>query len=200
MKKSFKVLVSSLLLTSCLPTLCGTAVSVYANENISYQISENTFYDEVYEVSVEVLSDAAIKLTYNDGNVVLLENRDGDIYKNGEFFIAKSSLESSDIMSRSAGWTDLGTTSGRSDRNAKGEAIINYLYGTLLGLVGGGAVGSLVGGIAASFTTTPPGAYSITTIYYNDAQKKFKVVNKYYRNSNFTGYVTTDVKYLNVPV
>ncbi|HEM5230393.1 TPA: hypothetical protein U1354_002071 [Streptococcus suis] len=188
-----------------LPSFVSSATSVYANENITdtYSSSEVSFVGIDGSTLVEVIDSSTVKLTYADGSVDLLEKKSDGVYKNGELFLSNDVFTQSESpLSRAASnsWRVIGSSSGRSDRDSTLQGLVGFLYGTILGAVGGGPLGSLVGLLTAAIPSNPPGAYSKRTVYFNEAQMKFKIVTSYYKNSDFTGYVTTTTKYLNVPV
>ncbi|MGT2926600.1 hypothetical protein [Streptococcus cuniculipharyngis] len=148
---------------------------------------------------VEVLNENTLKLTYPDGTSDLLEKRSDGVYKNGVYFLPLQNLDALANNRSANSWILLGTSSGRSDRNSTVNNAIATLCATILGSVGGGAVGAFITAVGLATHSTPPGAYSITYTYFNSAKRQFKVVNQYYKNANFTGYVTTKTSYVNTP-
>lgn len=203
MKSINKIVVTLSLGLLLSPSLSSFSV-VYANENASVYteelVSESVSVVGIDgETLVEILDHETLRLTYSDGSIDLLEKRADGVYKNGQLFISNSQLEASGTSFRSAGWTLVSSSSGRADRDSAVASAMSWIYGAALGLVGGGPIGALIGAVSAFTPSNPPGAYSRRWVYYNAQSRQFKVVVAYYRNSNFTGYVTTTTNYLNVP-
>lgn len=80
---------------------------------------------------------------------------------------------------------------------------ISYMIGRIGALLGG-PWGAIIGGAYFGIQTyqsyldsQSPYPYYITSTYIHVAQRKWKFITEYYRNSNYTGYVKTVTTYVN---
>lgn len=80
---------------------------------------------------------------------------------------------------------------------------ISYMIGKI-GSVLGGPWGAIIGGAYIGMQTyesylesQSPYPYYITSTYIHVAQRKWKFITEYYRNSDYTGYVKTETSYVN---
>ncbi|MGT2800419.1 hypothetical protein [Streptococcus marmotae] len=203
MKNCKKLLTGSFLGICILANSISPVTMVYANEipnaSFSQKVSNATFYDEVNRVSVEVVNADVLRLTYEDGTIDVLEKKEDGVYKNGVLFVENNSLPSVNSIFRSSGWAVVGVTSDRADRDSVVHNAIGALYSTVLGLVGGGAIGFLIEAIQLATHSNPPGAYSRTTVLYNASELRFKVINDYFRDPYFSQHVKTTVGYVTIP-
>lgn len=77
---------------------------------------------------------------------------------------------------------------------------ISYMIGRIGALLGGAIIGGAYFGIQAYqsyLDSQSPYPYYITSTYIHVAQRKWKFITEYYRNSNYTGYVKTVTTYVN---
>ena len=90
--------------------------------------------------------------------------------------------------------------------NKQANTFINFMVGSGIGVIFG-IIGSVLGGpwsgiISASYfgmqayqswlDSQSPYPYYITDTYIHLSQRKWKFVTKFYKNSNYTGYVKTE--------
>lgn len=208
MSFSKKILVTCSVVALLLPSI-GPASLVLASET-DVSVESSVQSSEVYASTtlfdgtlVEVLDSLTMRVTYADGSLDLLEKREDGVYKNGELFISSSTLKgiSSGTGFRNANsWVTISSTSGRVDSNSDYKKAIGSFLGSILGLVGGNLPGAIIGAVEGYLPTgTPPGVYHKTTIYFNQSQNRFKIVTSFYKNSDFSGYVTTTTNYVNIP-
>ena len=80
---------------------------------------------------------------------------------------------------------------------------ISYAIGKIASVLGG-PLGTIIGeayfGIQAYqsyLDSQNPYPYYITSTYIHVAQRKWKFITAYYRNSDYTGYVKTETTYVN---
>ena len=152
-------------------------------------------------VKIEVVKNKVI-ISSNIGVVDTYETIGDTIYLNGEYYAESPSQENS-INSRAVNpnqWIQISTSQGRTSNFGALQDLATGITGILLSSIPFlGAATTLYGIIAAiqaAFGNAPAPYYKLT-VYNNLAQRKLKYVYRYYRNSNYTGYESTEVKYQN---
>ncbi|MDS8246073.1 hypothetical protein RLH81_10495 [Streptococcus pneumoniae] len=123
------------------------------------------------DTQVNILSDEVLEVVNPDGSVDTIERRADGVYINGAFYMAYQKNEIDlNISFRSYDpnvWNYVNTIHGNK------QAYQSYL------------------------DSQSPYPYYITSTYIHVAQRKWKFITEYYRNSNYTGYVKTVTTYVN---
>lgn len=200
-KASAVLLLSSLLL----PQIVAPASAYALSNDISNKIEIVASYDsEIPDVKVEAVNDTTVQITNEDGTVDVMERRSDGVYLNGSFYMPLMDTPTSNGVSfRSAHtlnrWYYVGTSQGTAEGAANANGLAHSVIGLLLGL-GWNPVGIAysIGAILVSMIApSAPGAYYKTTLYVHPQNRQFKTVTSYYKNANYTGYVTTVTRYSN---
>ncbi|HGR8455168.1 TPA: hypothetical protein ACL6NF_001195 [Streptococcus pneumoniae] len=163
------------------------------------------------DTQVNILSDEVLEVVNPDGSVDTIERRADGVYINGAFYMAYQKNEIDlNISFRSYDpnvWNYVNTIHGNKQANTFANfmtgAGISYMIdriGALLGGPWGAMIGGAYFGIQAYqsyLDSQSPYPYYITSTYIHVAQRKWKFITEYYRNSNYTGYVKTVTTYVN---
>lgn len=160
------------------------------------------------DTQVNILSDEVLEVVNPDGSVDTIERRADGVYINGAFYMAYQKNEIDlNISFRSYDpnvWNYVNTIHGNKQANTFANfmtgAGISYMIGRIGALLGG-PWGAIIGGAyfgiqayQSYLDSQSPYPYYITSTYIHVAQRKWKFITEYYRNSNYTGYVKTDRK------
>lgn len=163
------------------------------------------------DTQVNILSDEVLEVVNPDGSVDTIERRADGVYINGAFYMAYQKNEIDlNISFRSYDpnvWNYVNTIHGNKQANTFANfmtgAGISYMIGRIGALLGG-PWGAIIGGAyfgiqayQSYLDSQSPYPYYITSTYIHVAQRKWKFITEYYRNSNYTGYVKTVTTYVN---
>ena len=142
-----------------------------------------------------------------NGSVDTIERRADGVYINGAFYMAYQKNEIDlNISFRSYDpnvWNYVNTIHGNKEANTFAHFMIDSGITAMFGLISsilGGIIGGAYFGIQAYqsyLDSQSPYPYYITSTYIHVAQRKWKFITEYYRNSNYTGYVKTETSYVN---
>ena len=163
------------------------------------------------DTQVNILSDEVLEVVNPNGSIDTIERRTDGVYINGSFYMAyqKNELDLN-ISFRSYDpnvWNYVNTIHGNKLENTfanfMADAGLSFIIGKI-GAVLGGPWGAIIGGAfwgiqayQAYLDSQSPYPYYITSTYIHVAQRKWKFITEYYRNSNYTGYVKTETTYVN---
>ncbi|HET5495141.1 TPA: hypothetical protein VU078_001792 [Streptococcus pneumoniae] len=163
------------------------------------------------DTQVNILSDEVLEVVNPDGSVDTIERRADGVYINGAFYMAYQKNEIDlNISFRSYDpnvWNYVNTIHGNKQANTFANfmtgAGISYMIGRIGALLGG-PWGAIIGGAyfgiqayQSYLDSQSPYPYYITSTYIHVAQRKWKFITEYYRNSNYTGYVKTVTTHVN---
>ena len=163
------------------------------------------------DTQVNILSDEVLEVVNPDGSVDTIEQRADGVYINGSFYMDYQKNEIDlNITFRSYDpnvWNYVNTIHGNKQANTfanfMADAGLSFIIGKI-GAVLGGPWGAIIGGAfwgiqayQAYLDSQSPYPYYITSTYIHVAQRKWKFITEYYRNSNYTGYVKTEITYMN---
>ena len=163
------------------------------------------------DTQVNILSDEVLEVVNPDGSVDTIEQRADGVYINGSFYMDYQKNEIDlNISFRSYDpnvWNYVNTIHGNKLENTfanfMADAGLSFIIGKI-GAVLGGPWGAIIGGAfwgiqayQAYLDSQSPYPYYITSTYIHVAQRKWKFITEYYRNSNYTGYVKTVTTYMN---
>ncbi|VIV51229.1 Uncharacterised protein [Streptococcus pneumoniae] len=163
------------------------------------------------DTQVNILSDEVLEVVNPDGSVDTIEQRADGVYINGSFYMDYQKNEIDlNISFRSYDpnvWNYVNTIHGNKQANTfanfMADAGLSFIIGKI-GAVLGGPWGAIIGGAfwgiqayQAYLDSQSPYPYYITSTYIHVAQRKWKFITEYYRNSNYTGYVKTETTYMN---
>ncbi len=163
------------------------------------------------DTQVNILSDEVLEVVNPDGSVDTIEQRADGVYINGSFYMDYQKNEIDlNITFRSYDpnvWNYVNTIHGNKEANTfanfMADAGLSFIIGKI-GAVLGGPWGAIIGGAfwgiqayQAYLDSQSPYPYYITSTYIHVAQRKWKFITEYYRNSNYTGYVKTETTYMN---
>lgn len=163
------------------------------------------------DTQVNILSDEVLEVVNPDGSVDTIEQRADGVYINGSFYMDYQKNEIDlHISFRSYDpnvWNYVNTIHGNKQANTfanfMADAGLSFIIGKI-GAVLGGPWGAIIGGAfwgiqayQAYLDSQSPYPYYITSTYIHVAQRKWKFITEYYRNSNYTGYVKTETTYMN---
>ena len=163
------------------------------------------------DTQVNILSDEVLEVVNPDGSVDTIEQRADGVYINGSFYMDYQKNEIDlNISFRSYDpnvWNYVNTIHGNKQANTfanfMADAGLSFIIGKI-GAVLGGPWGAIIGGAfwgiqayQAYLDSQSPYPYYITSTYIHVAQRKWKFITEYYRNSNYTGYEKTETSYVN---
>ena len=163
------------------------------------------------DTQVNILSDEVLEVVNPDGSVDTIERRADGVYINGAFYMAYQKNEIDlNISFRSYDpnvWNYVNTIHGNKEANTFAHfmigAGISYMIGKIASVLGG-TWGKIIGGAyfgiqayQSYLDSQSPYPYYITSTYIHVAQRKWKFITGYYRNSDYTGYVKTETTYVN---
>ncbi|WP_313969818.1 hypothetical protein [uncultured Streptococcus sp.] len=163
------------------------------------------------DTQVNILSDEVLEVVNPDGSVDTIEQRADGVYINGSFYMDYQKNEIDlNISFRSYDpnvWNYVNTIHGNKQANTfanfMADAGLSFIIGKI-GAVLGGPWGAIIGGAfwgiqayQAYLDSQSPYPYYITSTYIHVAQRKWKFITEYYRNSDYTGYVKTETTYVN---
>ena len=163
------------------------------------------------DTQVNILSDEVLEVVNPDGSVDTIEQRADGVYINGSFYMAYQKNEIDlNISFRSYDpnvWNYVNTIHGNKQANTfanfMADAGLSFIIGKI-GAVLGGPWGAIIGGAfwgiqayQAYLDSQSPYPYYITSTYIHVAQRKWKFITEYYRNSDYTGYEKTETTYVN---
>ena len=202
----------------CMSSISPSLV-VFADDSLSANskvVSGETQFENGSSVrfgdtQVNILSDEVLEVVNPDGSVDTIEQRADGVYINGSFYMDYQKNEIDlNISFRSYDpnvWNYVNTIHGNKLENTfanfMADAGLSFIIGKI-GAVLGGPWGAIIGGAfwgiqayQAYLDSQSPYPYYITSTYIHVAQRKWKFITEYYRNSNYTGYVKTETTYVN---
>ena len=146
-----------------------------------------------------------------NGSVDTIERCADGVYINGAFYMAYQKNEIDlNISFRSYDpnvWNYVNTVHGNKEANTFANFMIgsgiSYAIGKIASVLGG-PWGAIIGGAfwgiqayESYLESQSPYPYYITNTYIHVAQRKWKFITGYYRNSDYTGYEKTETTYVN---
>ena len=202
----------------CMSSISPSLV-VFADDSLSANskvVSGETQFENGSSVrfgdtQVNILSDEVLEVVNPDGSVDTIEQRADGVYINGSFYMDYQKNEIDlNISFRSYDpnvWNYVNTIHGNKQANTfanfMADAGLSFIIGKI-GAVLGGPWGAIIGGAfwgiqayQAYLDSQSPYPYYITSTYIHVAQRKWKFITEYYRNSDYTGYVKTETTYVN---
>lgn len=218
MSKMFKCMCLLVMSVFCMSSISPSLV-VFADDSLSANskvVSGDTQFKNGSSVrfgdtQVNILSDEVLEVVNPDGSVDTIEQRADGVYINGSFYMDYQKNEIDlNISFRSYDpnvWNYVNTIHGNKQANTfanfMADAGLSFIIGKI-GAVLGGPWGAIIGGAfwgiqayQAYLDSQSPYPYYITSTYIHVAQRKWKFITEYYRNSNYTGYVKTETTYVN---
>ena len=218
MSKMFKCMCLLVMSVFCMSSI-SPSLAVFADDSLSANskvVSGETQFKNGSSVrfgdtQVNILSDEVLEVVNPDGSVDTIERRADGVYINGAFYMAYQKNEIDlNISFRSYDpnvWNYVNTIHGNKLENTfanfMADAGLSFIIGKI-GAVLGGPWGAIIGGAfwgiqayQAYLDSQSPYPYYITSTYIHVAQRKWKFITEYYRNSNYTGYVKTETTYMN---
>ena len=218
MSKMFKCMCLLVMSVFCMSSISPSLV-VFADDSLSANSKvvsgeaqfENGSSVRFGDTQVNILSDEVLEVVNPDGSVDTIERRADGVYINGSFYMAQQKNEIDlNISFRSYDpnvWNYVNTIHGNKQANTfanfMADAGLSFIIGKI-GAVLGGPWGAIIGGAfwgiqayQAYLDSQSPYPYYITSTYIHVAQRKWKFITEYYRNSNYTGYVKTETTYMN---
>ena len=218
MSKMFKCMCLLVMSIFCMSSISPSLV-VFADDSLSANskvVSGETQFKNGSSVrfgdtQVNILSDEVLEVVNPDGSVDTIEQRADGVYVNGSFYMAYQKNEIDlNISFRSYDpnvWNYVNTIHGNKEANTfanfMADAGLSFIIGKI-GAVLGGPWGAIIGGAfwgiqayQAYLDSQSPYPYYITSTYIHVAQRKWKFITEYYRNSDYTGYVKTETTYVN---
>ena len=218
MSKMFKFMCLLVMSVFCMSSISPSLV-VFADDSLSANskvVSGETQFKNGSSVrfgdtQVNILSDEVLEVVNPDGSVDTIERRADGVYINGSFYMDYQKNEIDlNISFRSYDpnvWNYVNTIHGNKQANTfanfMADAGLSYMIGKI-GAVLGGPWGAIISGAflgiqayQAYLDSQSPYPYYITSTYIHVAQRKWKFITEYYRNSNYTGYVKTETTYMN---
>ena len=218
MSKMFKCMCLLVMSVFCMSSISPSLV-VFADDSLSANskvVSGETQFKNGSSVrfgdtQVNILSDEVLEVVNPDGSVDTIEQRADGVYVNGSFYMAYQKNEIDlNISFRSYDpnvWNYVNTIHGNKQANTfanfMADAGLSFIIGKI-GAVLGGPWGAIIGGAfwgiqayQAYLDSQSPYPYYITSTYIHVAQRKWKFITEYYRNSDYTGYEKTETSYVN---
>ena len=218
MSKMFKCMCLLVMSVFCMSSISPSLV-VFADDSLSANskvVSGDTQFKNGSSVrfgdtQVNILSDEVLEVVNPDGSVDTIEQRADGVYVNGSFYMAYQKNEIDlNISFRSYDpnvWNYVNTIHGNKQANTfanfMADAGLSFIIGKI-GAVLGGPWGAIIGGAfwgiqayQAYLDSQSPYPYYITSTYIHVAQRKWKFITEYYRNSDYTGYEKTETSYVN---
>ena len=218
MSKMFKCMCLLVMSVFCMSSISPSLV-VFADDSLSANSKvvsgeaqfENGSSVRFGDTQVNILSDEVLEVVNPDGSVDTIEQRADGVYVNGSFYMDYQKNEIDlNISFRSYDpnvWNYVNTIHGNKGANTfanfMADAGLSFIIGKI-GAVLGGPWGVIIGGAfwgiqayQAYLDSQSPYPYYITSTYIHVAQRKWKFITEYYRNSDYTGYVKTETTYVN---
>ena len=218
MSKMFKCMCLLVMSIFCMSSI-SPSLAVFADDSLSANSKvvsgeaqfKNGSSVRFGDTQVNILSDEVLEVVNPDGSVDTIEQRADGVYINGSFYMDYQKNEIDlNISFRSYDpnvWNYVNTIHGNKQANTfanfMADAGLSFIIGKI-GAVLGGPWGAIIGGAfwgiqayQAYLDSQSPYPYYITSTYIHVAQRKWKFITEYYRNSNYTGYVKTETTYMN---
>lgn len=218
MSKMFKCMCLLVMSIFCMSSISPSLV-VFADDSLSANSKvvsseaqfENGSSVRFGDTQVNILSDEVLEVVNPDGSADTIEQRADGVYINGSFYMDYQKNEIDlNITFRSYDpnvWNYVNTIHGNKQANTfanfMADAGLSFIIGKI-GAVLGGPWGAIIGGAfwgiqayQAYLDSQSPYPYYITSTYIHVAQRKWKFITEYYRNSDYTGYEKTETSYVN---
>ena len=218
MSKMFKCMCLLVMSVFCMSSISPSLV-VFADDSLSANskvVSGETQFKNGSSVrfgdtQVNILSDEVLEVVNPDGSVDTIEQRADGVYINGSFYMAYQKNEIDlNISFRSHDpnvWNYVNTIHGNKLANTFANFMIQAGISSFFALIGSMLGGPWSGIISGAYIGTQayesylesqsPYPYYITNTYIHVAQRKWKFITGYYRNSDYTGYEKTETTYVN---
>ena len=218
MSKMFKCMCLLVMSVFCMSSISPSLV-VFADDSLSANskvVSGETQFENGSSVrfgdtQVNILSDEVLEVVNPDGSVDTIEQRADGVYVNGSFYMDYQKNEIDlNISFRSYDpnvWNYVNTIHGNKQANTFANFMVDAGLSFIIGKIGavlGGPWGAIIGGAywgiqayQAYLDSQSPYPYYITSTYIHVAQRKWKFITGYYRNSDYTGYEKTETTYVN---
>ena len=218
MSKMFKCMCLLVMSVFCMSSISPSLV-VFADDSLSANSKvvsgeaqfENGSSVRFGDTQVNILSDEVLEVVNPNGSVDTIERRTDGVYINGSFYMAyqKNELDLN-ISFRSYDpnvWNYVNTIHGNKEANTFAHFMIDSGITAMFGFIGsilGGPWAGIIGGAYSGMQayesyldSQSPYPYYITNTYIHVAQRKWKFITGYYRNSDYTGYEKTETTYVN---
>ena len=218
MSKMFKCMCLLVMSVFCMSSISPSLV-VFADDSLSANSKvvsgevqfENGSSVRFGDTQINILSDEVLEVVNPDGSVDTIEQRADGVYINGSFYMAYQKNEIDlNISFRSYDpnvWNYDNTIHGNKQANTFANFMIgsgiSYAIGKIASVLGG-SWGTIIGGAYFGIQayqpyldSQNPYPYYLTSTYIHVAQRKWKFITEYYRNSDYTGYVKTETTYVN---
>lgn len=218
MSKMFKCMCLLVMSVFCMSSISPSLV-VFADDSLSAN-SKVVFGEVQFEngssvrfgdTQVNILSDEVLEVVNPNGSVDTIERRADGVYINGSFYMAQQKNEIDlNISFRSYDpnvWNYVNTIHGNKLENTFANFMVQSGISAFFAIIGsmvGGPWGAIIGGAdfgiqayQSYLDSQSPYPYYITSTYIHVAQRKWKFITEYYRNSDYTGYVKTETTYVN---
>lgn len=218
MSKMFKCMCLLVMSVFCMSSISPSLV-VFADDSLSANSKvvsgeaqfENGSSVRFGDTQVNILNDEVLEVVNPNESVDTIEQRADGVYINGSFYMAYQKNEIDlNISFRSYDpnvWNYVNTIHGNKEANTFAHfmigAGISYMIGKIASVLGG-TWGKIIGGAyfgiqayQSYLDSQSPYPYYITSTYIHVAQRKWKFITEFYRNSDYTGYVKTETTYVN---
>ena len=218
MSKMFKCMCLLVMSVFCMSSISPSLV-VFADDSLSANSKvvsgeaqfKNGSSVRFGDTQVNILSDEVLEVVNPDGSVDTIEQRADGVYINGSFYMDYQKNEIDlNISFRSYDpnvWNYVNTIHGNKQANTFANFMADAGLGFIIGKIGavlGGPWGAIISGAyfgiqayQSYLDSQSPYPYYITSTYIHVAQRKWKFITEYYRNSDYTGYVKTETTYVN---
>ncbi len=218
MSKMFKCMCLLVMSIFCMSSISPSLV-VFADDSLSANSKvvsgeaqfENGSSVRFGDTQVNILSDEVLEVVNPDGSVDTIEQRADGVYVNGSFYMAYQKNEIDlNISFRSYDpnvWNYVNTIHGNKLANTFANFMIQTGISAFFAIIGSMVGGPWSGIISGAYIGTQayesylesqsPYPYYITNTYIHVAQRKWKFITGYYRNSDYTGYEKTETSYVN---
>ena len=218
MSKMFKCMCLLVMSIFCMSSI-SPSLAVFADDSLSANskvVSGETQFKNGSSVrfgdtQVNILSDEVLEVVNPDGSVDTIEQRADGVYINGSFYMDYQKNEIDlNISFRSYNpnvWNYVTTIHGKNLANTFANFMVQSGISAFFAIIGsmvGGPWGAIIGGAdfgiqayQSYLESQSPYPYYITSTYIHVAQRKWKFITEYYRNSDYTGYVKTETTYMN---
>ena len=218
MSKMFKCMCLLVMSVFCMSSISPSLV-VFADDSLSANSKvvsgeaqfENGSSVRFGDTQVNILSDEVLEVVNPDGSVDTIERRADGVYINGAFYMAyqknEIDLNISFRLYDPNVWNYVNTIHGNKQANTFANFMIGSGISYMIGKIGsvlGSPWGAIIGGAyfgiqayQSYLDSQSPYPYYITSTYIHLSQRKWKFITEFYRKSDYTGYVKTEITYVN---
>ncbi|MFA9413877.1 MULTISPECIES: hypothetical protein [unclassified Streptococcus] len=183
------------------------SVAVVADELTEEPRMTQTSSINIDDIKIVEINKQTVQVHYPNGTIETVELRLDGVYLNGEFFSTYTNTNVTSFRSYDANrWNHVKTVYGNKLANSFSNSIADLGIGYLIGKLGAaiGPYGWLVGAAYTAINlygawqdSRAPYPYYISDIYLHLGNRQWKIVTRYYRNSNYTGYASTETNFYN---